>query len=120
MGFPLSMNLGLALDGRDGVSSRCGFQVMQDSVNALVARTPGVLQNGKFASQPDALQIQGPGSTGDVSGMSVTLPNGAVATLPSAFIPASTQLPTCVLGSATAPVPSGQPFLCSGFILIAQ
>jgi hypothetical protein len=31
----------------------------------------GTYQDGKFISQPDALQIQGPGSTGDVSRMSV-------------------------------------------------
>jgi hypothetical protein len=29
-------------------------------------------------------------------------------------------LPTCTPGSTTAPVPSGQPFLCGGFVLFAQ
>ncbi|UIY44151.1 hypothetical protein [Methylobacterium radiotolerans] len=34
--------------------------------------TLGTYQNNKFISQPDAIQIQGSGSTGDVSGMSAT------------------------------------------------
>lgn len=33
----------------------------------------GTYQNGKFTSQPDALQIQGPGSTGDASGLTSLL-----------------------------------------------
>ena len=39
----------------------------------------GRYQGGKFISQPDAIQIQGPGSTGPVDGMSVTPLPGMVA-----------------------------------------
>jgi hypothetical protein len=40
--------------------------------------TLGLWQSGKFTSTPDTLQIKGTGSTGDVSGMSVT-PSGSAA-----------------------------------------
>jgi hypothetical protein len=41
--------------------------------------TLGLWQNNKFISQPDSIQIQGSGSTGDISTMSVTPSAGATA-----------------------------------------
>ena len=42
--------------------------------DACIGRVP---QGGKFISQPDSVQIQGPGSTGPVDGMTVTPAGGA-------------------------------------------
>lgn len=36
------------------------------------------------------------------------------------YQPALSGLPSCTPGSMVAPVPTGQPFLCAGIVLIAQ
>jgi hypothetical protein len=70
--------------------------------------TLGLWQGGKFTSQPDAIQIQGSGSTGDVSGMSVT-PNAAAAagTLSNALSP-------LVPNSTNPYAPGAFPYFASG------
>lgn len=55
-----------------------GAARIQSGTNKLVlpgGPMLGTYQNGKFSAQPDAIQIQGPGSTGDVSGTSVPSPS---------------------------------------------
>ncbi|WP_345819945.1 hypothetical protein ABC766_27325 [Methylobacterium fujisawaense] len=59
-----------------------GAARIQSGTNRLVlpgGPTLGTYQNGQFTSQPYNIQIQGSGSTGDVSGMSVPAPNSAAA-----------------------------------------
>ncbi|GJE61695.1 hypothetical protein [Methylobacterium trifolii] len=53
--------------------------------------TLGLWSGGKYTSQPDALQIKGTGSSGDVSGMSVTPSSGAASGSLAKLLEAPTQ-----------------------------
>ncbi|MGE8131494.1 hypothetical protein ACQKQD_31490 [Methylobacterium sp. NPDC080182] len=37
-GFPMAFNFGQRADGLDGISSRCGFQRMQDGLNTIAGQ----------------------------------------------------------------------------------
>ena len=65
---------------------------------------------GKTTLTPDAITTPGTVSAGTLDG-SLTQ---------SAFASGAARLPTCTSGSATAPVPAGQPFVCGGLVLMAQ
>lgn len=93
-GFPLSLNLGQRADGLDGISSRCGFQRVQDGLNLLAGQRAqpngiatldgnGLLPlsqlpaTGYLPGAVPSLIVTGQGSTGLISGMSA-LATGAV------------------------------------------
>ncbi|GEM_PF-2675568 len=101
-GFPLTLNLGQRADGLDGISSRCGFQRMQDGINSIAgARAqPGgiatldsnglvplsqIPASGALPSSVPSIVLTGPGITCasgapcDVSSVNMKLPDtGAI------------------------------------------
>jgi hypothetical protein len=72
--FPLSVNLGTALDGRDGETSRCGFGKVQTAINAL----------SNMRAQPNGI------ATLDANGL-----------VPLSQVPATVSLTTAVPGDFT-------------------
>lgn len=62
--------------------------------------------------------VANPAFSGVVTAQALDLPNADGLRVGGA--PLFSALPACTPGSTVAPVPAGQPFVCSGLVLIAQ